>query len=96
MHFPLNCSAFNTGKRLIHKAPSESVADDSLIFFFFFFLLFFFSEKRKFTFDVNYLLRQKIHMKCLVLFSLKNNIKYIKLLSAAVVIGTLRVDILAI
>ena len=37
--------------------------------------------------------RQAIHMKCQVIFSLKNNFKKIKMSSAAVVIGAIRVNL---
>ena len=36
--------------------------------------------------------RQRIHLKHQVLFSLKNNEKYLRMSSAAVVIGALRVN----
>ena len=55
-----------------------------------------FSEKIRLVISCESSAKQMIHMKCQVLFSLKNINKQIKMLSAAVMISTLKVNLMQI
>ena len=74
------------------KRQANFVADNIHFFIYLFilfcFVLFFFSEKTSLDISLELSAKQTIHMKCQDLFSLK-----IKMLSAAVVIGALRINI---
>ena len=70
--------------RLTFKVSSTTPADDILSFFLNYFL-----EKTRFGISCESSARQMIHMKCPMLFSLKNSKKYLKT-SAANVIDALR------
>ena len=63
--------------RIILKPPITTAADDNYYYSYYFFFFFFFSEKTGLDISCESSAKQKIHMKCQDLFSLKNNKKKI-------------------
>ena len=77
--------------------PITNAADDIFLIFFhrFFFFFFFLFQKKKLRLDISCesSARQRVHMKQQVLFSVKEKSKNIKVSSAAIFLGCLRVKV---